>query len=82
MTKCKIEISQRKDFTNTSDAKNYLRGLVDAGILFITVTRRSEETRISVNEISYYKTVAEAKIDLKNFVDAGILYLKVDRDDR
>lgn len=80
MTRCKIEIKQERCFDGQGDAKFYLRGIVNAGCLFINCSKKNDQICISVNETTRYKTQADAKIDLKKLVDAGILYLNVDVD--
>jgi aromatic ring-opening dioxygenase catalytic subunit (LigB family) len=81
MTKCKISIETHRDFDNQSEAGDYLKKLIDAGVLFIHSYSLNSKTRIDVNETTFYQTQAEAKIGLKKFVDAGILYLEVEKDD-
>lgn len=78
--KCKIEISSNRSFALQEDARDYLKRLVDAGVLFIHCHDSLDITRITVNETSYYPTQEKAKVGLKRFIDAGILYLEVERD--
>jgi len=61
---------------------DFLKKLVNAGVLFIHSHSNGDKTRIDVDETTYYPTQTEAKIGLKKFVEAGILFLEVERDDR
>lgn len=67
---------------NQADAREYLKKLVEAGILFINCFPDGEQTTVKANETNYYQTQREAGIDLKKFTDAGILHLRVESDDR
>lgn len=82
MTKCKISINSNRTFGNQDDAREYLKKLVNAGVLFIKSYFEFGKTRIEVNETTFYQTQREAKIDLKKLVEAGLLYIEVERDER
>ncbi len=80
MTKSKICIDEQNTFHSQIDAKNYLKKIVDAGVLFVESTNKNNSYLITINQIDYFSTVREARDQLKKYVDAGILLIKVQRD--
>lgn len=77
MTKCRIEISTNKTFDSQESAREYLKALVHAGVLFVRCWDANDKTKVSAGETTIYQTQTEAKIALKNLTDAGILFLEV-----
>ena len=80
MTKSKIKINEETEFTSQHEAREFLRKIVSAGVLFVVVHDKFKKTIISIKQTSYYQTITEAHEALQRFVDAGILFVEVGRD--
>jgi len=78
MTITIIEIDSNKTFEVQDDARDWLRDLVNVGILFLeSHVDDFNKVIVNVDQQDTYQTISDAKNALKKYVDIGLVRIKV-----